>query len=115
LEFGLGGRRGGAAERNLQMYFSRRIGLTDDRREVPMRAGAKVIGRVAGLDLGLLNVQTGRFEGQPGSNYTVFRTKRNVLARSNVGTFFSNRQSSGTDYNRVAGADLNFTLFKNTD
>jgi hypothetical protein len=115
LEFGLGGRRGGAAERNLQMYFSRRIGLTDDRREVPMRAGAKVIGRVAGLDLGLLNVQTGRFEGRPGSNYTIFRAKRNVLSRSNVGTFFSNRQSGGSDYNRVAGADLNLTLFKNTD
>ena len=32
FEFGLGGRRGGQAERNLQMFFSRRIGLTEDRR-----------------------------------------------------------------------------------
>src|SRR6266540_3179511 len=38
FEFGLGGRRGGAAERNLQMFFSRRIGLTEDRLAVPVKA-----------------------------------------------------------------------------
>ncbi len=115
FEFGLGGRRGGAAERNLQMFFSRRIGLTDDRRPVPVLGGAKVTGRAAGLDIGLLSVQTDDFEGTPGSNYTVFRAKRNILARSNVGLFVSNRQSSSGDYNRVFGADANFTIFKNTD
>ena len=114
FEFGLGGRRGGESERNLTMYYSRRIGLTDDRRQVPLRAGAKVIGRAAGLDLGLLNVQTGGLAGGPGSNYTVFRAKRNVLTRSNFGAFLSNRQTSGDDYNRVFGGDVNFTL-GNTD
>ncbi|HXH06528.1 MAG TPA: DUF5916 domain-containing protein [Vicinamibacterales bacterium] len=115
FEFGLGGRRGGTAERNLQMFFSRRIGLTDDRRPVPILGGGKLIGRAGGFDLGLLSVQTGRFEGAPGSNYAVFRAKRNVLARSNVGLFLSNRQSGRRDFNRVVGADANFTLFKNTD
>jgi len=43
------------------------------------------------------------------------RTKRNVFARSNVGTFFSNRQSSTGEYNRVAGGDMTLTLLKNTD
>jgi hypothetical protein len=115
FEFGLGGRRGGDAERNLQMFFSRRIGLTGDRRPVPVIAGGKVTGRTGGLDLGLLNVQTDSFGGSPGSNYAVFRAKRNILARSNVGLFLSNRQSSGGDFNRVFGADANFTVFKNTD
>lgn len=115
FEFGLGGRRGGAAERNLQMFFSRRIGLTADRRPVPVIAGGKVTGRAGGLDIGLLNVQTGRFQGSPGSNYAVFRAKRNILARSNVGMFVSNRQSSRGDFNRVFGADANFSIFKNTD
>jgi len=115
FEFGLGGRRGGVAERNLQMFFSRRIGLTDDRRAVPIRGGAKLIGRAAGLDLGLLEVQTGDFERVPGSNYLVFRAKRNVLSRSNVGLFVSNRQASADNYNRVVGGDANFTIFKNTD
>ncbi len=115
FEFGLGGRRGGAAERNLQMFFSRRIGLTDDRVAVPVHGGAKLVGHAAGLDIGLLDMQTGRFDGRPGSNYLVFRAKRNVLARSNVGLFASNRQAAGDDYNRVIGGDVNFTLFKNTD
>jgi Domain of unknown function (DUF5916)/Carbohydrate family 9 binding domain-like len=115
FEFGLGGRRGGQAERNLQMYFSRRIGLTDDRRPVPILGGAKLVGRAAGLDLGVLSVQTDRLGLTPGSNYTVVRAKRNVLSRSNVGWFTSNRQSSADEYNRVAGADATFTLFKNTD
>ena len=115
FEFGLGGRRGGAAERNLQMFFSRRIGLTEDRLPVPIIAGAKVTGRAAGIDLGFLNVQTDDFEQTPGSNYTVFRAKKNILARSNVGLFASNRQASGNDYNRVFGVDANFTVFKNTD
>lgn len=115
FEFGLGGRRGGAAERNLQMFFSRRIGLTADRRPVPVVAGGKLVGRAGGVDLGLLNVQTGRFDGRPGSNYTVFRAKRNVLARSNVGLFASNRQAPRGDLNRVVGGDANLTLFKNTD
>ena len=116
FEFGLGGRRGSPQnERNLQMFFSRRIGLTDNRQPVDIIAGAKVVGRAAGMDLGVLSVQTDRFESTPGSNYTVLRAKRNVLARSNVGAFLSNRQSSGDDYNRVAGADATFTVFKNTD
>jgi Domain of unknown function (DUF5916)/Carbohydrate family 9 binding domain-like len=115
FEFGLGGRRGGQAERNLQMYFSRRIGLTEDRQPVPIIAGAKLIGRAAGIDLGVLSVQTDRVDLTPRSNYTVVRGKRNVLARSNIGAFMSNRQSSAAEYNRVAGADATFTLFKNTD
>lgn len=115
LEFGLGGRRGGGSERNLQMFFPRRIGLTDDRRERPMLGGAKVIGRLRGFDLGLLNAHVQAFEGEKAANYTVLRSKRNLLSRSNVGAFFSNRQSSGGDFNRVAGADVNLSLFKNTD
>ncbi len=115
FEFGLGGRRGGAAERNLQMYFSRRIGLTDNREPLPVRGGARLVGRAAGLDLGVLDVQTGEEDGHDGSNYLVVRGKRNVLARSNVGFFVSNRQTTSSDFNRVVGGDVNFAIFKNTD
>jgi hypothetical protein len=122
FEFGLGGRRGSPQnDRQLQMFFSRRIGLTEDRRPVPILGGARLVGHAVGLDVGALSVQTDRVfepdraEHVPGSNYTVVRAKRNVLARSNVGVFVSNRQSRAGDYNRVAGGDATFTLFKNTD
>jgi hypothetical protein len=115
FDFGPGGRRGGQTERNLQMFFSRRIGLTEDRRPVPVLGGGRLVGHAGGLDLGVLSVQTGRFDRTAGSHYTVVRAKRNVFTRSNVGAFFSNRQTSRTDYNRVIGADASFTFFKNTD
>ncbi|MBI3940686.1 MAG: carbohydrate binding family 9 domain-containing protein [Acidobacteria bacterium] len=116
FDFSLGGRRGFPNDRILQMFFSRRIGLTADRRPVPVIGGAKVTGRVQGLDVGLLDVQTDQFGTAPGSNYAIARVKKNILARSNFGVFFSNRQSGRTDdTNRVAGADVNFTFFKNFD
>lgn len=115
FEFGAGGRRGGDNERNLTMYYSRRIGLTADRREVPLLAGGKIIGRTGGFDIGLLNVQTRSIANVPAANYTLLRAKRNFLARSTYGTFFSNRQTASNDYNRVFGADISLTLRKNTD
>ncbi len=117
FDFSLGGRRGGdTADLLLKMFFPRRIGLTPDRRQVPVLAGGKITGRIQDFDLGFLNVQTDEFQETAGSNYTVFRLKRNVLARSNFGTFFSNRQSGQPgDFNRVAGADVNLTFFRNVD
>jgi Domain of unknown function (DUF5916)/Carbohydrate family 9 binding domain-like len=115
FEFGPGGRRGGNVERNLQMFFSRRIGLTDDRRPVPIIGGGKLSGRLAGFDLGFLDVATDRFEGRPRSNYAVLRAKRNVRGRSNVGIFASDRLAGGRSANTVLGADANFSIFKNSD
>lgn len=115
FDFGPGGRRGGQTERNLQMFFSRRIGLTEDRQPVPVLGGGRLVGHAGGLDVGVLSVQTGRFDRIPGSHYTVARAKRNVFARSYVGGFFSNRQASRADYNRVIGADASFTFLKNVD
>jgi hypothetical protein len=51
---------------------------------------------------------------EPGSNFTVVRVKRDILARSNVGMIFTNRFSGRAgDYNRAGGADANFRLFEN--
>jgi hypothetical protein len=116
FDFSIGGRRGGQSERLLQMFFPRRIGLTTDRRPLPVLAGAKVTGRVGGVDLGVLNVQTNEFEGRPADNYSVVRVKKNILARSNVGAFITNRQSgAANDRNSFAGAESNFSLLKNTE
>ena len=77
---------------------------------MPILAAGKLTGRIGDFDTGFLNVQTDDFEGSPGSNYTVFRLKRNLLARSNLGNFASKRQSGEpNDSNRVVGADLKLT------
>ena len=48
----------------------------------------------------------------PSNNFTVVRVKRDILANSDVGVLFINRQSEQPDdYNRTLGADLNFQFF----
>jgi hypothetical protein len=123
FEFGIAqNEQGGAATK---LFHSRQIGLSPRRQPVPIVGGARVTGRLMGLTLGILNVQTEQFGDEliPASNYSVFRAKRDVLARSTLGTFFINRETGGgrvlgidglltDDYNRVFGADANFVFFK---
>lgn len=59
-------------------------------------------------------MQTDRLD-TGGDNFSVVRLKRNVMARSNVGLFVSNRQSSTTDFNRVVGADAAISMSRNSD
>ncbi|MDQ2922087.1 MAG: carbohydrate binding family 9 domain-containing protein [Acidobacteriota bacterium] len=109
----------GRAEAN-QLFFSRRIGLTDDGAPVPIDYGAKVTGKIGRYNVGLLQVQTRKlgvassgFE-VPRQQFTVARIKRDILKRSSIGGIFVNRQgatsSGGTRYNRGAGVDAEFNL-----
>ena len=101
-------------EEEVLLFFSRRIGLTDNGQQIPIAAGGRLTGRAAGMNVGLLTIQT-RTEGAlPGNNYSVFRTRRDVLRNSDIGAIFLSRQSSehGSDYNRVAGLDANFRFFR---
>jgi hypothetical protein len=59
-------------------------------------------------------MQTGTEFGIQGSNFGVYRVKRNLLERSSIGAMFTNRQSSlDGDYNRVFGFDGNFIFADN--
>ena len=98
-----------------KLFHSRQIGLSPGRQPVPIVAGGRITGRLQGLTLGLLNVQTEALpsEGIPASNYGVVRVKRDVLARSTVGGFVMTRELGGSrDFNRVYGADVNFVFFR---
>ena len=77
-----------------------------------MGGGARLTGRVGPYYLGFLNVQTRSEDAVPANNFTVVRVKRDILANSDVGVLFINRQSKQPDdYNRTFGADLNFQFF----
>lgn len=106
---------GGAATTSMKLFHSRQIGFSPRRREVPIVAGGRITGKLPGVTLGLMNVQTEALpiEGIPASNYSVARVKRDVLSRSTVGAFFLNRESGGSnDFNRVYGMDAAFTFHK---
>lgn len=117
FDFGIhaGEGRGVDSRPVLKLFHSRQIGLSPKRQPVPIVGGGRITGKLEGLTLGLLNVQT---EGLPSegilpSNYGVVRVKRDVLARSTIGGFLVSREQGGTrDYNRVYGADANFVFLR---
>lgn len=106
----------GRAESN-QLFFTRRIGLTDRGEPVPIDYGAKITGKAGRYNLGFLQVQTRKLGeaqtgfGIPRQQFTVARVKRDIFGRSSIGAMFVNRQG-GTDsaYNRAGGFDAEINL-----
>jgi hypothetical protein len=94
-------------DEDLLLFFSRRIGISEDRRAVPIRAGARVTGQAGGFVVGGLWMRTEEFGGAPGNDYAVLRLRKNVLRGSDIGGIVMMREAIGDEggYNRVYGAD----------
>lgn len=94
---------------SVELFFSRRIGISPEGAPVPIIAGARLTGRLAGYTVGLLNIQTDEAlaGAVPENNYTVARVLRELPNRSRVGAIFVNRFAPGVDgdWNRTYGAD----------
>ena len=115
--FGFGG--GGGSSRGSDtpvMFYSRRIGLNEGR-EVPIRAGGRLTGRVGKFSVGLLNIQTGAEEVSAAlsTNFTAVRLKRDLLRRSSIGAIVTNRSAlaDGPGTSQTYGADAAFAFFEN--
>lgn len=104
--------------REVEVFFSRRIGLDDNRLEVPIDGGARLSGKMGKYQVGLLNMQTRAAEGRaPANNYSVGRVSRELPNRSSVGIIAVNRESVGESdgvaaFNRTFGADANIGIGK---
>ena len=89
--------------RQTEIFFSRRIGLTNE-----IRGGGRMTGQVGPLSVGALSLQTGDLdtgtEILPGSNNSVLRFRGEVFPRTTVGGMFTNLQN-GNGHNRAFGAD----------
>jgi hypothetical protein len=97
---------------NVDLFFSRRIGLSAAGEPIDIVAGGRLSGKLGGYNVGLLNMQTDaavdRRTGDtvaPANNFTVLRIQREV-ARSTFGAMFVGRQGVGSraqddDYNRA--------------
>ncbi len=93
-------------------FFSRQIGLSDSGDAIPILAGTRLTGRTGGFSIGALNIQQQQKDASPSTNFTALRLRRNVLANSDIGVMLLNKDSSGSAYNRAAGADANFRFFR---
>jgi hypothetical protein len=99
--------------RTISAFFSRRIGLTDGRPQ-KIDYGAKVVGQIAGFNLGLMHVRTAEQGGtaaQPvavGEDFTVIRPKRQFFRQSYAGLIYTRRAArDGTTPDRhTIGVDF---------
>jgi Domain of unknown function (DUF5916)/Carbohydrate family 9 binding domain-like len=94
-------------DEDLLLFFSRRIGISPDRRAVPIDGGVRLTGQAAGLVIGGVWMRTNDFDGAPGNDYAVVRVRKNVLRGSDIGGIFMMRDAVGDEssYNRVYGGD----------
>jgi len=112
----------GAPGRNT-LFFSRKIGITNDGNQIPLLGGVRMTGKVSDYNVGFLNLMTEEksyYDSAdkkvtiPKTNYTVLRIKKEVLAKSNIGFITLNKQERSTgEYNRGIGLDANFSLYTN--
>ena len=98
------------------LFYSRQIGLNEGR-EVPIDAGGRLTGRIGRYSLGLLNIQTADAPAAraQATNFSVFRVRRDILRRSNVGALFTGRSVSraGPGSNAAYGVDGLFSFHQN--
>jgi uncharacterized protein DUF5916/cellulose/xylan binding protein with CBM9 domain len=97
------------------LFFSRRIGLSDTGQVIPIVGGARLAGKTGRHNIGILDIQTDRAFNRPGDNFLVARYGADVLKRSRVGAIFINKETLGGEahYNRTVGADANLVLGRN--
>ncbi len=104
--------------REIEIFFSRRIGIDDSGEQVPIDAGVRLSGKAGKYDLGLLNMQTRKVAGiTPANNFSVFRLSREFANRSSIGVIGVNRESTShfqgrRPWNRTFGTDLNLGFGK---
>jgi hypothetical protein len=116
FDFALGG--------NSNLFYSRRIGLSDDGDPIRIYGGARMTGRIGKWDLGMLDMQTaplklrneaGIYEDiLPSENFGVLRFRRQVINENTyIGAMMTSRIGANGTYNLGYGLDGIFKLFGN--
>jgi hypothetical protein len=94
----------------IDLFFSRRIGINSAGTLIPIQAGARLSGKAKGANIGLLNMQTERVGNTSANNFTAARVSKDLGSRSGFGAIFVNRTGTGDaagadNYNRTFGID----------
>ncbi len=101
----------------VDLFFSRRIGIGENGRQVPIIGGARVSGKVNKSNIGFLSMFTNEVADADirKNNFTAARFNHEFAQRSYVGAAFINRSGMGEvedDFNRVFAADGRFGIGK---
>ena len=98
------GARGFGGPPPFLLFFSRRIGLSEDG-EVPVLGGARLSGRAGDQTVGVLNVVTDEAFDVPRTNFSVARIKRDVGGNGYFGAMLTDRRT-GDAWNTGGGVDV---------
>ena len=100
----------------VDLFFSRRIGIGDDGNLVPIIGGARLSGKLNRTNVGLLTMFTDDIKevGIEKNNYTVARVNHEFKGRSAIGAILVNREGIGAedDFNRTIAIDGKLGLGK---
>ncbi len=92
------------------LFYSRRIGLFDGN-PVRIYGGVRMTGRINNWDIGILDMQTARFDENPSENFGIFRTKRSLFNQNSfVGGMVTSRLGTDGSYNMAYGVDGQFRV-----
>lgn len=100
----------------VDLFFTRRIGIGPEGEVVPILGGARVSGKINDTNIGLLNMFTDDRPtlGIEQNNFTVARVNHQIGQRSSIGGVIVNKQSLDTadHYNRTFAVDGKWGLGK---
>ena len=89
-------------------FYSRRIGLAEDRTPQRILGGARLLGKFSDATVGAMSLQTAGTDGAPSTNYTVLRWTQDILTESTVGLISVTKVQPGR-VNTTYGADFRFS------
>ena len=96
-----------STSRVADLFFSRRIGLSDGGDPVPILGGARLTGKIGRNNIAVMDLQTDDAFGDQGENFMVVRYSRDVFARSKVGAMLINKEvTDSTYFNRTFAVDM---------
>lgn len=104
----------------VDLFFSRKIGLDPSGKRVPIFGGGRLSGKVNNTSFGVLNMFTDEAALNdsttiPKNNFTVIRASHQFAQRSYIGGIFVNREGIGNepgDFNRTFAVDGRWGLGK---
>ena len=108
----------------VEMFFSRRIGISEDGDPIPINAGLRLSGRVgSATNVGLLYMSTEALPGvAPGNDFAVVRVNHELANRTSIGALFVDRSGDGSllppgsdDYNRTYAVDGRWGIGEHVD
>ena len=82
----------------VELFFSRRIGISDDGKIIPVDGGVRLSGKIgSSTNIGLLHMQTEAVDSvAPQNQFTVARISQELPNRSSIGAIFTDRNGDGS-------------------